>query len=113
MGDILPLAFLSPSPGEMLLVAVIALLLFGGNLPEVAKSWGKTFAEFRRSLQGIQNDINEAIYTEPDQLEYRADLDAAYVDPDYPEADDYSEPEDAPTVASADESVASDDRPRD
>ncbi len=63
----------SPGPPEMLLLMVIALLLYGGKLPEVARTWGKTFAEFRRSLSGIQSDINDAIYSQPDLLEYRDD----------------------------------------
>jgi len=64
------LGFLSPSPIEMMVIAVVALLLFGGNLPEVARSWGKTFAEFRRGLTGIQDELNEVIYSAPDQLAY-------------------------------------------
>ena len=67
------LAFWSPGPPEMLIVLVIALMLYGGKLPEVAKTWGKTFAEFRRSLTGIQHDLNDAMYSEPERLEYRDD----------------------------------------
>jgi sec-independent protein translocase protein TatA len=63
-------AFWSPGPGEMLLLALVALLLYGGDLPEVARTWGKSFAEFRRSLSGIQRDLNETIYSEPQRLEY-------------------------------------------
>jgi len=55
----------------MLLLGV-ALLLYGGRLPEVARDWGKTFSEFRRGLSGIQSEINEAIYAEPDRLEYHS-----------------------------------------
>lgn len=79
------LAFWTPGPGEMLLLAVVALLLYGGQLPEVARSWGKTFAEFRRGLNGIQNDINEAIYSEPERLEYRPESTTPYLDENYPE----------------------------
>ena len=70
------LGFWSPGPYEMLLVAVVALLLYGGQLPDVARSWGKTFAEFRRGLSGIQNEINDAIYAEPERLEYRPEQSA-------------------------------------
>ena len=89
------LAFLSPGPGEMLAIAVVALLLFGGKLPEVARSWGRSFAEFRRSLSGIQNEINDALYSEPDLLEYRDDttIEQGYRD------DEADEPTiDAPTA---------------
>jgi len=66
----LMVAFWSPSPGEMLLVMVVALLLYGGKLPEVARSWGKSFTEFRRGLSDIKTDLNEAIYSEPQRLGY-------------------------------------------
>jgi Sec-independent protein translocase protein TatA len=52
----------------MLLLALVALLLYGGDLPEVARSWGKMFTEFRRNLTGIQNEINSAIYAEPEPV---------------------------------------------
>lgn len=70
------LGFFSPSPAEMLLIGVIALLLFGGRLPEVAKEWGKTFSELRRNLTGVQNEFKEAFNAEPDspRLEYHPDF---------------------------------------
>jgi sec-independent protein translocase protein TatA len=64
------LAFFSPSPVEMMVVAVVALLLFGSDLPNVARSWGKSFTAFRRGLTGIQNEINDVIYSEPERLEH-------------------------------------------
>jgi len=45
----------------------------GGNLPEVARSWGKTFAEFRRGLTGFQSELNTVIYSEPEKLAYHED----------------------------------------
>ena len=67
------LGFWSPGQSEMLLLLVIALILYGGKLPEVARSWGKTFAEFRRSWSGIQQEFNDVLYSEPAKLEYRDD----------------------------------------
>ena len=80
------LAFWSPGPAEMMLLLVVALLLYGGNLPDIARSWGKTFAEFRRNLNGIQHEINDVIYSEPEQLEYRDD---SYPSEDYGLANDF------------------------
>jgi Sec-independent protein translocase protein TatA len=82
------LAFLTPGPGEMLLLALVALLLYGGDLPQVARTWGNSFAEFRRSLSGIQRDLNEVIYSEPERrLEYHPPRtpvrDDAVSEPDY------------------------------
>lgn len=100
---LLSLAFWSPSPSEMIIVAVIALLLYGGDLPKVARSWGKTFAEFRRGLSGIQNDLNDAIYSEPEQIEYRTNTDQGYIDADY------SEPADDVESTSSDDKSAKQD----
>ena len=57
-----PLGFLNAGPFEMLLLAVIALLLFGGDLPEVARTWGKYFGEFRRHVDGIRQEFHSAMY---------------------------------------------------
>ncbi len=65
----------SPGPPEMLLLLVIALLLYGGKLPEMARTWGKTLAEFRRSLSGIQREFNDAMYTSTEQLTYEPEND--------------------------------------
>jgi Sec-independent protein translocase protein TatA len=65
--SILPLAsFLSPSFGELALIGVIALLLYGSDLPQVIRSWGKTYSEFRRHLNGVRSELNDAIYAEPE-----------------------------------------------
>jgi sec-independent protein translocase protein TatA len=76
------LAFWSPGPSEMMVLAAVALLLYGGKLPEVARSWGKSFAEFRRGLSGIQSELNEAIYHEPQKLEYQPEP-TSYSDDSY------------------------------
>lgn len=74
---IAPLAFLSmPGPPEMLLLAIIGLLLFGKDLPDVARQWGKAFNEFRRHLNGLRSELNEVIYAEPDRpkLQYHPEF---------------------------------------
>lgn len=97
----LPLAFLNFGMGEMLLLAIVALLLYGSDLPEVAKTWGKAYAEFRRNLNGFRSELNNVIYSEPEadaprKLQY------------YPEYHhDVEEDDAADDVAKAD--VAADD----
>lgn len=44
-------------PPEMLFLAFIALLLFGKKLPEVARSMGKGIVEFKKGMNGIEDDI--------------------------------------------------------
>lgn len=42
---------------EMLIIGVVAVLLFGKNLPDVARKFGKTYSEFRKSLSDMQAQI--------------------------------------------------------
>ncbi|HEY0981292.1 MULTISPECIES: twin-arginine translocase TatA/TatE family subunit [unclassified Schlesneria] len=59
-----PLAFIgSLGPAEMLFVGVIALLLFGKKLPEVARSLGKGVVEFKKGLRGIEDDVEANLYS--------------------------------------------------
>ncbi|HTI51611.1 MAG TPA: twin-arginine translocase TatA/TatE family subunit [Planctomycetaceae bacterium] len=48
------------SSWEMMFLAVIALLLFGKNLPQVARSLGKGMMEFKKGLAGIDEEIYAA-----------------------------------------------------
>lgn len=46
------------SPSEILIVILAALLLFGGKrLPELARTWGRTVAEFRKIFLRLKRDI--------------------------------------------------------
>ena len=47
---------------EMLVILIVALLLFGKNLPDVARSIGRALGEFRRSMQGIESEIRGELY---------------------------------------------------
>ena len=49
-------------PQEVIIVAVIALLLWGKKLPEVARSLGKGIVEFKRGVQGIEDDATRSTY---------------------------------------------------
>ncbi len=55
--------FGSPGLPELLIVGVIALLLFGKRLPEVARSLGKGIVEFKKGVQGIEQEVETATYT--------------------------------------------------
>ena len=50
----------SISPAEILVIAVVALLVFGRRLPDVARSLGHGVSEFKRGLQGINEDVRQA-----------------------------------------------------
>jgi len=50
-----------PGPGEMLLIFLIVLLLFGGSkLPEVARSMGKAMRAFREESSALRRELEEA-----------------------------------------------------
>lgn len=48
------------SPMHMLIVAVIAVLLFGDRLPEVMRSMGRGLSEFKKGMRGLENSITSA-----------------------------------------------------
>ncbi len=58
------LAFLpgAPGPFEMMVFGVIALLLFGKRLPEVARSLGKGIVEFKKGVRGIEDEVSQSTY---------------------------------------------------
>ena len=50
---------------EMIVIAVIALVIFGPRkLPELGKSLGKSIAEFKRASNELKNTLEEEIRTE-------------------------------------------------
>ena len=47
---------------ELIIIAIIALLVVGPKkLPDLAKSLGKGFSEFRRAADGVTEDIKDAV----------------------------------------------------
>jgi sec-independent protein translocase protein TatA len=53
---------LNIGPWELFLIIVVALVIFGpGKLPEVGRTLGKAFQEFRKASAGIQKVLNETI----------------------------------------------------
>lgn len=48
------------SPWEMIIVGIVALLLFGKRLPEVARSLGKGITEFKKGVRGIEDEVDSA-----------------------------------------------------
>jgi sec-independent protein translocase protein TatA len=46
---------------ELLILLGIALLLFGGSrIPSLARSLGKSITEFKKGVQGIEEEVNNS-----------------------------------------------------
>ena len=49
-----------PGGWEFLVIALIALLLFGSRLPKVAKGLGRSIVEFKKGIKGVGDEIEDA-----------------------------------------------------
>jgi len=56
---------------EMLIVGLVAVLLFGSRLPSVARSLGRSMTEFKKGMQGIEDEMHEAVHSQP-QIDHAA-----------------------------------------
>lgn len=68
---------------ELIVIGIVAVLLFGKRLPEVAKSLGQSYSQFRKGLADIQSTVDYSQpYTPPTSSPSRS----------YDDYDDYDEP---------------------
>lgn len=49
-------AFMGLGPLELVIVGLVILVLFGSRLPKVMRSLGQGIVEFKRGVQGIEDD---------------------------------------------------------
>jgi len=59
------LAIWTPGPIELVVIAVVALLIFGRRLPDVARSVGKSIIEFKRGMKDVKDDMDQQSRLEP------------------------------------------------
>ena len=72
------------APTELMIIAGLAVILFGSKLPEVARNVGSSYAQFRRGLSDIQSSIKNEIDRELDDVKkIPAQIESAY-DSDLP-----------------------------
>ncbi|MFM7590793.1 MAG: twin-arginine translocase TatA/TatE family subunit [Isosphaeraceae bacterium] len=49
----------SLSPMEMMVIGGLAVMLFGGRLPEVGRSLGRSIREFKKGMSGVEDELNQ------------------------------------------------------
>jgi sec-independent protein translocase protein TatA len=70
---------------ELIFIGIIAILLFGRNLPDVAKSMGRTYRDFRKGISEFTSEMDFDLDEKPSSS--RSSYSARSYD-----ADDYEEP---------------------
>ena len=53
------LAIAGIGPVEMLVILIVAILIFGKRLPEIARGMGKSLQEFKKGMKEGENIENE------------------------------------------------------
>lgn len=59
------------SMGEVLLILFVALLVFGGKLPETARKVGQALSEFKRGMREELRKVEEGARTDSAPPEWR------------------------------------------
>jgi sec-independent protein translocase protein TatA len=55
------LGFWTPGPVELIIILVIAVLIFGRRLPEIARSIGKSLTEFKKGVHEAKETKDELV----------------------------------------------------
>ena len=57
-------AFWTPGPLELIIILVVALLIFGRRLPEIARGLGKSLIEFKKGIneaKKVKDDLESDV----------------------------------------------------
>lgn len=55
--------------GEIAIIGILAVLLFGKNLPQMGKKFGKYYAEIKRGYDNVQKEVRSVM----SEIEYDSD----------------------------------------
>ncbi len=62
-------------PTELVIAGIVAVLLFGSKLPEVARSLGSSYRQFRDGLSELQSHVQYDLNTPPPSKTSHAPID--------------------------------------
>jgi TatA/E family protein of Tat protein translocase len=51
------------SPTDMLIVGIVAIMLFGNRLPEVARSLGRSMSEFKKGMHDLESEVKTSFHS--------------------------------------------------
>jgi sec-independent protein translocase protein TatA len=54
-------AFWTPGPFELVIILIIAVLLFGRRLPEIARGLGKSLTEFKKGVHEVEETKDDLV----------------------------------------------------
>ncbi len=53
------IAFGMPSGWEWIIILIVALLIFGKKLPDVARGLGKSLTQFKKGLHEVEDEVEQ------------------------------------------------------
>jgi sec-independent protein translocase protein TatA len=104
-------AIFSMGMQELVIIGIIAVLLFGKRLPEVARSLGASYRDFRKGLSDLQSQVDiRDTFSSTSTPSSSSSSSTSYTGTTYGDFDDYDEAtapkfEPPPSPPQADEDV--------
>ena len=71
------LAFGMPGGWEWIVVLVVAVLIFGRRLPEIARGVGKSVTEFKKGIKEAQHEVSDVVDDVTSDIDDTSTLSAA------------------------------------